>query len=139
MLRGRALPAENANLEEQVRAESDFYRCIVEASGNRFVAEFLAFLNSHVLPRLSSVVMKNVQAVERGEDILKEHEAVFSAILCEDPEAARRAARAHFTNAAQRLAIRTSYLGHTPDASPSSPVLSRGRVTKRDRFRRVDA
>ena len=87
----------------QTAADADyiFHKAIFAAANNSYFVQFLEFLGRFIIPR---------QRIQRGlEDpdqrgiylkrIQKEHFAIFDAIKAADPEAARKAARAHLINA----------------------------------------
>jgi GntR family transcriptional regulator, transcriptional repressor for pyruvate dehydrogenase complex len=87
----------------QSAADADyiFHKAIFAAANNSYFVQFLEFLGRFIIPR---------QRIQRGlEDpdqrgiylkrIQKEHFAIFDAIKAADPEAARKAARAHLINA----------------------------------------
>jgi GntR family transcriptional repressor for pyruvate dehydrogenase complex len=96
--------------EQWLEAELAFCRAIATATGNAYFVEFLGFLNARIHPGLQSVAVKNVKAVESNAQVLAEHRAVYEAIERQDVEAARRAARRHFTEAARRLAARADII-----------------------------
>jgi len=90
----------------QSAADADyiFHKAIFAAANNSYFVQFLEFLGRFIIPR---------QRIQRGlEDpdqrgiylkrIQKEHFAIFDAIKAADPEAARKAARAHLINAQER-------------------------------------
>jgi DNA-binding FadR family transcriptional regulator len=90
----------------QSAADADyiFHKAIFAAANNSYFVQFLEFLGRFIIPR---------QRIQRGlEDpdqrgiylkrIQKEHSAIFDAIKEADPEAARKAARAHLINAQER-------------------------------------
>ena len=90
----------------QSAADADyiFHKAIFAAANNSYFVQFLEFLGRFIIPR---------QRIQRGlEDpdqrgiylkrIQKEHFAIFDAIKAADPEAARKAARAHLVNAQER-------------------------------------
>lgn len=95
-----------AAAEKRVRAETAFYTRLAEASGNQYIREFLAMLDTRIDQELHSVAVKNARAAEWGTDVLGEHRAVLEAIERQDVEGAAQAVRLHYTNAARRLADR---------------------------------
>lgn len=97
-----------ANGERRYEAERQLYRHIARASGNGFFVDFLGMLDGRIDQSLRSVAIKNMIAVESRKEVLVEHEAVFEAIVEQDAEAARIAARTHFANAATRLISRAN-------------------------------
>ncbi len=92
--------------EKRLNATRRLYVLIAEASTNQQMVEFLAMLDDRITRELHSPAVKNAMAVEWGEKTLTEHKAVLTAIENKDASAAARAARIHFTNAAERLANR---------------------------------
>lgn len=87
-------------------AEDGFYRAIAEASGNDYYIEFVGMIERNVSENLRSVAIKNAMIAEWGDEVLREHRAVYTALEAGDAEQARLATRAHFERAAQRLAQR---------------------------------
>lgn len=90
--------------ETAADADYAFHKAIFAAANNSYFVQFLEFLGRFIIPR---------QRIKRGlEDpdqrgiylkrIQKEHCAIFEAIKAADPEAARKAARAHLINAQKR-------------------------------------
>jgi DNA-binding FadR family transcriptional regulator len=81
-----------------------FHKAIFAAANNSYFVQFLEFLGRFIIPR---------QRIRHGledpgqrriylKQIQKEHSAIFDAIKAADPEAARKAARAHLINAQER-------------------------------------
>ncbi len=66
-------------------------------------------IESNIQPNLRSAFLKNAAASEFGVDILAEHFAVLQGIQTQDVEAARRATRPRFEQAAQRLVAREDF------------------------------
>ena len=93
-------------VERRVDAEFGFYRAITEASGNDYYIEFVGMIETKILENLRSVAVKNAMASEWGGQVLREHQLVFDAIESGNAEGARDATRAHFEQAARRLADR---------------------------------
>jgi DNA-binding FadR family transcriptional regulator len=103
--------AEGASAAEQwVAAEKNLFAVLFEASGNRYLVEFLNFLHARINARPSSVVVKNARAVEMSGAVLGEHRAILDAVQRSDGERARQLASAHFTAAAERLAARADFV-----------------------------
>ncbi|MHA3979168.1 FadR/GntR family transcriptional regulator [Halovulum sp. GXIMD14794] len=97
-------------LEERVDTELTFYRRIAEASGNEYYVEVTGMIEANIQNNLRSAFLKNAAASEFGPGILAEHRAVLDALREKDAEAARRAARTRFENAAERLSAREDFL-----------------------------
>lgn len=95
--------------ERRVAAEVTFYSCIAAASDNPYIQQFLSMLDARLTEELQSVVIKNARAAEWGTEVLGEHRAVLEAIEARQAEAAARAARQHYENAARRLADRADF------------------------------
>ena len=96
-------------LEQRLNAESAFYRVVNEASGNDYYVQFIGIIEARIDENLRSVALKNVKASEWGDKIVAEHSKVFEAVRDQDADRARQAARAHFENAATRLADRADF------------------------------
>ncbi len=85
-------------------ADYAFHKAIFAAAGNQYFVRFLDFLGRFIIPR---------QRIRRGledpdqrrlylKQIQKEHLAIFDAVNAANPDAARKAARAHLVKAQER-------------------------------------
>lgn len=97
----RQTPEDDA--DALVDANREFHRAIWEASHNLAVIDLLDRLNMH----LGRHSLTTLQFPGRHETSIAEHDMLVKAIADGDPEAARRAAEQHFTEA---LAIRLKQL-----------------------------
>ncbi len=93
---------ENRNgVEEDIK----FHRAILQATHNAYFICFGEFLDS----RVRNLIRTARENTARNQDMIKrvqhEHEAIFKAIVAQDAEGARAAAKQHLNNAAQRLHI----------------------------------
>lgn len=93
---------ENRNgVEEDIK----FHRAILQATHNAYFISFGEFLDS----RVRNLIRTARENTARNQDMIKrvqhEHEAIFKAIVAQDAEGARAAAKQHLNNAAQRLHI----------------------------------
>lgn len=96
-------------LEKRVDSELLFYRLITQASANSYYEDVVGMIESNIQSNLRSAFLKNAAASEFGPDILAEHFAVLQGIQTQDVEAARRATRHRFEQAAQRLVAREDF------------------------------
>ena len=90
--------------ETAADADYAFHKAIFAAANNSYFVQFLEFLGRFIIPRQR--IQRGLEdPVQRGiylKRIQKEHSAIFDAIKAADPEAARKAARAHLLNAQER-------------------------------------
>lgn len=96
-------------LERRVDLELLFYRRITEASANDYYVEVTGMIEANIQSNFRSAFLKNAAASEFGPQIMAEHEAVLTALVAGDVEAARMATRRRFENAADRLAARADF------------------------------
>ena len=97
------LAAENANVEECIKATAEFYKVILSYSDNVIIEEILASLNARInFLRGRSMSMKG-----RTQFSLREMRAIAQAIKNKTPAAARRAAIDHVEKA--RMAAKSHY------------------------------
>ncbi|WP_417243808.1 FadR/GntR family transcriptional regulator [Celeribacter sp.] len=99
----------DAALEARVDAELHLYRLIAEASGNEYFCDVINMIETNIQTHLRSAFLKNAAACEFEASVIKEHEAVVTAIRAMDPETARTATRIRFENAATSLANRKDF------------------------------
>lgn len=79
-----------------------FHRAIARAACNPVYDDFFGFLERYTRSQLS-ISRRNCELAGWLTDIAHEHEAIYEAIAAHDPDAARRAAHAHMSNAMSRL------------------------------------
>jgi GntR family transcriptional repressor for pyruvate dehydrogenase complex len=90
--------------ETAADADYAFHKAIFAAANNSYFVQFLEFLGRFIIPR---------QRIRRGledpdqrgiylKQIQKEHFVIFEAIKASNPDAARKAARAHLIKAQER-------------------------------------
>lgn len=100
--------APQETVDETVAADLEFHRAIALATGNPYFEQFLTVIADrigHVIRRArAGFAPAELHGLTRAE-----HGAICAAILAGDPEAARRAMRAHMTGGARRIGLR---LGH---------------------------
>jgi GntR family transcriptional repressor for pyruvate dehydrogenase complex len=90
--------------ETAADADYIFHKAIFAAGNNSYFVQFLEFLGRFIIPR-QRIQLGLEDPDQRGiylKRIQKEHFAIFDAIKAADPEAARKAARAHLINAQER-------------------------------------
>lgn len=109
----RMLTANNAGpdvaLEQRMDAELRLYRLIAEASDNEYFCDVINMIETNIQTHLRSAFLKNAATCEFEPTVIKEHEAIISAIRENDPEKARTATRVRFENAASSLANRKDF------------------------------
>jgi GntR family transcriptional regulator, transcriptional repressor for pyruvate dehydrogenase complex len=87
-----------------VNEDFAFHRAIAEASGNTRIAELLALLGHHVIPRQSVRISVSTPAEQQRylRRIQEEHSRIFKAIADGDASEARKAMRAHLSRSLGR-------------------------------------
>jgi DNA-binding GntR family transcriptional regulator len=90
---------------EVLRLNHEFHNAVWEASRNRFLQEQL----THVRGLIERMDTTTLDTVERQQQALEEHRAIYDALVERDEERARLAALHHFNRAtAKRLLARRS-------------------------------
>ncbi len=87
-----------------IAADAEFHRCVARATGNPYHLEFLKFLGNVTIPRQRVRVGAQSPMEQRAylDKVQSEHREIWAAIVVEDPEAARDAARRHCMNSRAR-------------------------------------
>jgi len=100
----RALDVAIAAGDSAVGEDFAFHRAIAAASGNPRIAELLAFLGGHVIPRQSIRVAMTLPNEQRKYllGIQKEHRRIYAAIGARQPAEARKAMRTHLSRSLAR-------------------------------------
>ena len=90
--------------ETAADADYAFHKAIFAAANNSYFVQFLEFLGRFIIPRRR--IRRGLEdPVQRGiylKQIQKEHFVIFEAIKAANPDAARKAARAHLIKAQER-------------------------------------
>lgn len=92
-----------ASGEDGVLEDFAFHRAVVHGANNPRYDDFVAFLSRRIVDQ-AIVSRRNSTLSNRIALLKEEHAAILDAILGRDPEAARAAARRHFTNGIRRFA-----------------------------------
>jgi DNA-binding FadR family transcriptional regulator len=90
---------------DAVPSDFAFHMEVARATHNRHFADLMGYLGTMVIPRAR---INTAQAAPEGrlnylQRVHGEHESILSAILNQDPEAARAAMRTHLSNSRERL------------------------------------
>jgi GntR family transcriptional repressor for pyruvate dehydrogenase complex len=103
-----------------VEADVQFHLLIAQATGNRYFADILTDLGTHIIPRarVDSAQLAHDDPAHYLEGVNREHENIYNAILRQDPEAARAAMRTHLSHSRERL--RRAQQEVQPPAAPGS-------------------
>lgn len=81
-----------------------FHLGVAQATGNRFFASTMEGLRTSVITAMGiTPSFMTVRTHERLAMLLGEHQAVYEAIVANDPDAARAAMRSHLTRAMRRV------------------------------------
>ncbi len=91
--------------EDAVEADFRFHRAVAAASGNRFYLDLLDSLGPMMimLPRTRLGDTHSITDAAHAERVLREHDAIATAVVDGDPELARAAMRLHLGNTRRRL------------------------------------
>jgi len=87
-------------------SDLDFHRGIAEASGNRQLNDLMHFLNDKVAGVIYEARKHSRLRAGVPEEVQKEHEAIYNAIVSRNPDRARETVLTHLTKAANRLGLR---------------------------------
>lgn len=89
-----------------VAADAAFHRAVAEACANTKIAAFQGYLAEFLVQGITAA-RENTRVSHPGMagEVMREHEAIFSAVKAGDAEAARVAMRAHLVNAQGRLGL----------------------------------
>jgi GntR family transcriptional repressor for pyruvate dehydrogenase complex len=92
------------NSSDGIPANVTFHQIIAKASGNKFLSDFMVFLNDKITAMLviDKKAAKNTAIVE---SIHNEHKSIVHAIKQKDPEKARASIVNHIRNAAKRQGV----------------------------------
>jgi GntR family transcriptional repressor for pyruvate dehydrogenase complex len=85
-------------------ANFDFHQMIVDACANKYLIDLMHFLDERIWDGIQ-VDEGQSSNLPLTSDSLKEHEAIFDAIVKKEPDAARQAVHLHFINSARRRGI----------------------------------
>ena len=85
-------------------ANFDFHQIVTDASANKYLIDLIRFLNEALWDAIQADEGQTVNLPLTPES-LKEHEAIFDAIVKRKPDAARQAVYLHLENSARRRDI----------------------------------
>jgi GntR family transcriptional regulator, transcriptional repressor for pyruvate dehydrogenase complex len=93
--------------DNAVQADFQFHTEIALATQNAHFIQFMALLGERVIPRGRLNPPSDTTPVRKAYllRVHQEHESIFSAILNQDVDAARAAARTHLSNSRERLRL----------------------------------
>jgi DNA-binding FadR family transcriptional regulator len=91
-------------LEDSVKADVEFHSIIARASKNTYYAKLIDFLGVRLVPPRSLYLRQGqTYAGDSYKSVISaEHEAILEAIIRQDPDAARVAARTHMSGSLKR-------------------------------------
>jgi len=109
-----AIEATKGGPDFGVEADADFHRAIALATGNSKIASFQRYLAVFLVQSIAAARANTRASLpDAVDEVMGEHQAIFSAIEAGDAPAARAAMRAHLTNAQQRLGLALVDVGVT--------------------------
>lgn len=89
---------------DTVEPDYQFHEHLAQATGNRYFAQIMRNLGTATIPRTRvRALPSTADYVLYLRGVNREHENIYQAIACRDPEAARAAMRHHLTNSRERL------------------------------------
>jgi GntR family transcriptional repressor for pyruvate dehydrogenase complex len=96
--------AQSPDRDTAVDADAAFHSAIAAAAHNEYYLRFMGFLGVRLVPRRALYLRDESEAADRAYAgaILRDHEAIFTAIAAGDPIRARRAARRHLEKSLER-------------------------------------
>jgi DNA-binding FadR family transcriptional regulator len=101
-----AIGATKSGPDLGVEADADFHRAIALATGNSKISSFQRYLSVFLLQSITAARTNTVKVAPASvEDVVGEHEAIFTAIRLMDEDVARRGMRTHLMNAQARLGL----------------------------------
>jgi GntR family transcriptional repressor for pyruvate dehydrogenase complex len=92
------------NSSDGIPANVTFHQIIAKASGNKFLSDFMVFLNDKITAMLE-IDKKAANNTAIVESIHNEHKSIVSAIKQKDPQKARTSIVNHIRNAAKRQGV----------------------------------
>lgn len=100
----RILAEAAVGLEDSVKADVEFHSVIARASKNAYYAKLIDFLGIRLVPPRSLYLRQGQAYVGASYKavISTEHEAILDAIVRQDPDGARVAARTHMSGSLKR-------------------------------------
>ncbi len=97
------LKAETRSGAEGHTADLAFHLSVARASGNEFFLRLLHLLDSQILEQMAIARDNTARSAGLPDQVLKEHEAILTAVAKGDAAAAREASLAHLRGACSRL------------------------------------
>lgn len=89
--------------EDGTASDFQFHLAIMSATRNRYFTDILTSLGAASIPRSRCRIEGREALQEYLKRVRDEHEDIYNAILREDPDAARAAARNHLSNGRERM------------------------------------
>jgi GntR family transcriptional repressor for pyruvate dehydrogenase complex len=87
-----------------IDADLEFHRAVASATGNSYIATFVAFISEQVRESIATT-RANGDPVASQRVTVAEHGAIYQAIVARQRVAARRAMQRHIANGARRLGV----------------------------------
>lgn len=105
--------------EDSVKADVEFHAVIARASKNAYYAKLIDFLGVRLVPPRSLYLRQGQALIDDSYKSIigAEHEAILDAIIRQDPDRARSAARTHMSGSLRRHRELHDFMssGHTKD------------------------
>lgn len=95
----------NQSLGNTVAPDFQFHLLLAQAAHNRYFVDLMSHLGTSIIPRTRLDVAKKVshRVPAYLSRVNQEHEAIYAAVVRQDAESARAAARLHLTNSRERM------------------------------------
>ncbi|MDB5707746.1 MAG: GntR family transcriptional regulator [Sphingomonas bacterium] len=118
------------DVEQAVDADVAFHAAIARATHNEYYSRFMDFLGLRLVPRRSLYLRDQADSarVAYARAIHRDHEAIYAAIVAQEPARARHAARRHMQKSLERhrrLAATAWPNADAPRPHPQADVLRR--------------
>lgn len=97
----------NQSIGNTVAPDFQFHLLLAHAAHNRYFVDLMSHLGTSIIPRTRLDVAKKVshQVPEYLSRVNQEHETIYQAVVRQDAESARAAARLHLTNSRERMRL----------------------------------
>ena len=97
----------NQSFGNTVAPDFQFHLLLAQAAHNRYFVDLMSHLGTSIIPRTRLDVAKKISHHIPAylSRVNQEHEAIYAAVVRQDAESARAAARLHLTNSRERMRL----------------------------------
>ena len=95
------------SLGNTVAPDFQFHLLLAQAAHNRYFVDLMSHLGTSIIPRSRLAIAKkiSIQMPAYLSRVNQEHETIYQAVVRQDAESARAAARLHLTNSRERMRL----------------------------------